>query len=128
MIKASPEDLEGTSIAGENALDIAQALCERGPHTAFVTLGAKGAVAHATASAPWGPAEATHSGFEVDAVDTTGAGDAFTAASIASLSDGESVSATLEFASAVAALATTDAGAMAALPDREQVAAFRDEH
>lgn len=127
VIKASPEDLEGTTIDGDDAHELAAALCERGPNTAFVTLGADGAVARATTAAPWGPAEAHHPGYAVDAVDTTGAGDAFSAAAIASLTDGESVAETLEFASAVAALATTDAGAMAALPDREQVELFRDE-
>ena len=58
---------------------------------------------------------------KVDAVDTTGAGDTFTAALTVALVEGESPEAALAFACAAAAAATTRMGAQPALPYREDV-------
>lgn len=124
VVTASPEDLAPAGYDADPA-ELARSLCGAGPHTAFVTLGAEGALGHATADAPWGPAEERHAGYVVDAVDATGAGDAFTAGVVAALSRGESLAAALGFANAVAALTTREQGAMAALPTREEVARFR---
>ncbi|MDQ2049012.1 carbohydrate kinase [Natronolimnohabitans sp. A-GB9] len=107
-----------------------------GPHTVFVTRGSEGALAAASECASWAdtdtdtdttPTVASHPGFDVDVVDTTGAGDAFVAGTIAALRDGRSLEETLTFASAVAATATTDAGAMAALPTRRAVESMLEE-
>jgi fructokinase len=125
VVTASVEDLAAAGIERDTPGTLARAVLERGPHTAFVTRGGDGAVGLATAAAPWGPAETSHPGFAVDVTDTTGAGDAFTAGAIDALSAGESVAETLAFANAVGAVATTADGAMAALPDREAVAALR---
>jgi fructokinase len=92
-----------------------------GPHTVLVTRGSAGALARATAAAPWGPATTAHGGFTVEPVDTTGAGDAFTAGAITALGEGQSLSAAVTFANAVAAESTTARGAMAALPRRTAV-------
>jgi hypothetical protein len=62
---------------------------------------------------------------DVEAVDATGAGDAFTAGATAALSEGESLTEALAVATAVGALATTATGAMAALPDRAAVGELR---
>jgi fructokinase len=131
VVKASPEDLAEIGITDEGVA-AAHALTDLGPHTAFVTLGAAGAVGYATPAAPWvdgdEPVSVDHGGFDVDPVDTTGAGDAFTAGIVASLVDGESIEEAVAFANAVAAVATTAAGAMVALPGRDAVAAFRADH
>jgi len=67
-----------------------------------------------------------HPGFEVDPVDTTGAGDAFAAGFIATrLADGGFERA-LEFANACGALAAREEGARTA-PSRETVEGFLDE-
>jgi fructokinase len=101
---------------------LAEAVCERGPHTAFVTLGADGAAAASTHRSPFGRGAASHYGHDVDAVDPTGAGDAFLAAVVAELAAGATDPyAVLDVATAAGALATTDRGAMPALPDREAV-------
>lgn len=98
-----------------------------GPHTVFVTRGAEGAVVVTSSRAPWpsstspDPTTATHPGFDVDAVDATGAGDAFVAGAIAALREGRSLEDALAFANAVAATATTDAEGMAAVPTRTAV-------
>lgn len=123
-VKASPEDLGPAGIDGDTGdIDtVAPRIHERGPHTVFLTLGEGGAAARSTADAPWGPAGASHGGYAVDAVDTTGAGDAFTAGVVDALAGGErDLSAVLERANAVAAAATTRAGGMAELPDPDSV-------
>lgn len=125
VLKATPEDLAEAGIEGEG-VDLAYAACDRGPHTTLLTLGGEGALATATEKAPWS-GEATHPGYRVDPVDTTGAGDAFTAGAIAALSDGDSLDAALAFANAVAATTTTAEGAMTALPGRKRVERFREE-
>jgi ribokinase len=66
-----------------------------------------------------------HPGFDVDPVDTTGAGDAFAAGYVATLLDGGDHEQALEFANACGALAAREEGARCA-PDRETVTAFLD--
>lgn len=134
VLFASVEDLEPAGYDGD-AATVTRAVVERGPHTALVTMGEAGALGYAE-GAPWGTGEATHSGFDADAVDTTGAGDAFTAGVIAALTDPslvediaheESLAGALRFGNAVAAESTTARGAMAALPTRSAVESFLDD-
>ncbi|MFW5949723.1 MAG: carbohydrate kinase family protein [archaeon] len=101
--------------------DIARELTTYGPHTVFLTQGKDGTFAYATGDAPWDATTVDQPSFEVTAVDTTGAGDAFTAGAITSLLEGNSLGETVRFANAVGALATTETGAMAPLPRREAV-------
>lgn len=70
--------------------------------------------------------------FQMPVVDTTGAGDSFVAGflhqlcqqGLHSLADAAQVDATMQYASAVGALTTTKAGAIAAQPTAAEVAAF----
>lgn len=71
-------------------------------------------------------ADVTHRGFDVEPVDTTGAGDAFAAGFIAVRLDGGSYERALEFANACGALTAREQGAQSA-PDREAVEAFLDD-
>jgi sulfofructose kinase len=59
--------------------------------------------------------------YEVDVVDTTGAGDVYHAGYIRGLLEGWQLARRMEFASASAALATTGLGARGCLPDRNEV-------
>ncbi|MFC5135220.1 MULTISPECIES: PfkB family carbohydrate kinase [Haloferacaceae] len=136
VVKATAEDLVAAGIADPSADDddapaLASAVCDRGPHTALLTRGPDGALARATPEAPWNhtdePLVVEHEGYPVEPVDTTGAGDAFTAGAIAALSTGEPLSEALAFANAVAARSTTAKGAMTALPGRSDVEAMRAE-
>jgi fructokinase len=125
VLVASAEDLEPAGYEGA-AEALASAVTADGPHTAVITRGAAGAYARSTAGAPWGSGHAEHGGFEADVVDTTGAGDAFTAGVIDALDGGASLAVALRFANAVGARATTAQGAMAALPTRRAVESFLD--
>jgi fructokinase len=129
VLKATPDDLTAAGIDYDTPERTAEALLDRGPHTVFLTLGGEGSVAAASAAAAWadGPATVAHDGYTVEPVDTTGAGDAFTAGIIAALVDGMGLDEALGFGNAVAAVTTTAQGAMTALPTREEVAAFRAE-
>jgi fructokinase len=125
VVKASPADLAeaGFAVNGDPT-DVAAAVADVGPHTILLTLGADGA--YATSAGAWpGTTEVTQSGYDVETVDTTGAGDAFLAGAIAALRAGESLDNAVAFANAVAALTTTERGAVEAVPTRSVVRAFR---
>ncbi len=120
VVKATPEDLREASIDGSPE-DQLEAVVNRGPDTAVLTLGEDGVIAQTTQSSPWGTRHAEHDGYTVDAVDPTGAGDAFTAGLIRAMADGRSLADSLAFANAVAAVVTTSDGAMSASVDLDRV-------
>jgi ribokinase len=94
---------------GGNPADPA-ALLELGPRAVVITLGARGAVL----ADPSGTHEIA--GLAVDAVDTTGAGDAFTGALAVGLARGAELPAAAEFAVRVAAISVTRQGAQPSYP------------
>jgi len=65
--------------------------------------------------------------YKVNVVDTTGAGDAFTAALAVALGEGQQLLAAARFANAAGALACTIHGAIAAMPTRKEVRALMAE-
>lgn len=111
--------LSGQTVQGPDA---ARAAAERllawGAGTVVVTLGSAGALAADGTAAVHYPA------FPVQAVDTTGAGDAFNAGLAVGLAAGGTLDQAMPLANAAAALACTKTGAQDALPDRAQVEAF----
>ncbi|WP_121821640.1 carbohydrate kinase family protein [Halostella salina] len=125
VLKATPEELRALGADGDDPEALARSACDLGPHTVLLTLGGDGALAVATDDAPWAGV-ARHGGYPVDPVDTTGAGDAFTAGAIAAFVDGEPLEEALAFANAVAVTTTTAKGAMTALPDRDEVRRIRE--
>ncbi|MFD6290445.1 ribokinase [Streptomyces sp. NPDC060205] len=103
--------------AGASPEEWAGALLALGPRSVVVTLGEEGALvadASGTARVP---------AVEVDAVDTTGAGDSFTAALAWRLGAGESLADAAAYAARVGAVAVTRQGAQASFPTAEEVAA-----
>ena len=125
VVFASDEDVAATGISSREGEALGRDLLDLGPHTAVVTLGEAGAVVASSAAAPWGERTARHGGFAVDAVDATGAGDAFTAGLIARLSAGDAdLDAAVAFANATAALSVREEGGMTALPSKGAVASF----
>lgn len=132
VVFASDEDVDATGLSSKEGEALGRDLLALGPHTAVVTLGESGAVVTSSAAAPWGERTARHAGFAVEAVDATGAGDAFTAGLIARLAEGGSGADTdlddaVAFANATAALSVRERGGMTALPPREGVKSFLDE-
>ncbi|QHT57331.1 ribokinase [Cellulomonas sp. H30R-01] len=94
----------------EGARGAAAELAARGPGSVVVTLGTSGVVGHeAGASWSW-PA------VRVDAVDTTGAGDAFVGALAARLAAGDALRDAAAFATRVAAASVTRLGAQPSYP------------
>ena len=125
VVKTTPEDLVPAGFSADPRA-LVDELHGLGVHTVFRTEGASGSTVDATLEAPWGPARVSHEGFDVDAVDTTGAGDAFTAGVVAALASGEhDLGEVLASANAVAAASTTRHGGMSELPDP---AAVRNEN
>ena len=127
VVFASDEDVAAAGLSSREGASLARDIIEFGPHTVVVTLGEAGALAVGSADAPWDDGTARHDGFAVDAVDTTGAGDAFSAGLIAQLAAGVTdLDAALAFANATAALSVQDRGGMTALPERATVESFRE--
>lgn len=121
VVKTTPGDLTPAGFAADPG-ELSGELHDLGVHTVFRTVGEAGSAASASTDAPWGPETASHGGYTVDAVDTTGAGDAFTAGVVAALADGErDLERVLARANAVAAASTTRPGGMSELPDPDAV-------
>ncbi|MFD9498066.1 ribokinase [Streptomyces sp. NPDC060035] len=110
----------GDDTAGAAPEDWARTLLTHGPRSVVVTLGAAGAL---VADSRTGDCVRVPSP-EVDAVDTTGAGDAFTAALAWRLGLGEELAAAAAFAVRVGAAAVTGQGAQASFPTVAEVAAL----
>jgi ribokinase len=96
----------------------ARRLLAAGTKGVVVTRGAQGGVAVTEKT------DFCYPPFAVNAVDSTGAGDAFCAALIVGLSDGMSLEQAARFASAAGALACTRFGAHPSLPWRHEVEAL----
>jgi fructokinase len=128
VIKATRDDFEPTAMLDDDA-EFTSQLLEMGLDIVLLTEGPGGARAVAGPDSPWGRGEWHHPGYDLDGVvDTTGAGDAFLAGVVSALVEGSEPTETLAFANAVAAVSTTESGAMAALPDRTAVSTFLADH
>ncbi|MBP2475561.1 ribokinase [Crossiella equi] len=95
--------------------DLARALLALGPRSAVVTLGSRGVAVADGEDVHLVPAP------EVEAVDTTGAGDAFAGALAARLAAGEELLAACQFAVRAAAVSVTRRGAQPSYPTRNEV-------
>ena len=109
------ETLSGSHSDVENA---ARSLLTRDDQTAVVTLGSQGAqiVSHDSSR--------SIATFDVDVVDTTGAGDAFNAGLAVALAEGKALDDAVRFANATAALCVTKAGTARSTPYRADVDAL----
>jgi len=122
----TPNEVEARQLAGRfgeyaTLRECCEVLLEKGLSAVVVTLGPKGAHVFSRDFEGLVPA------FKVPVVDTTGAGDAFSAALAVALSEGMSIEKAVVFANAVAAIKTTRLGAQEGLPYREEVNKFLSE-
>ncbi|WP_416483488.1 ribokinase [Streptomyces sp. CL12] len=101
--------------AGAEPEDWARGLLAMGPRSVVVTLGAEGALVYD------GSGAARVASVKVDAVDTTGAGDAFTAALAWRLGAGAALAQAAGYAARVGAAAVTRAGAQESYPTAGEV-------
>ncbi len=118
----TPNESEAAALAGipvesvDDARRAAIILRSRGIARVIVTLGAAGAyVLDRT-----GEGELVHA-FPVDAVDTTGAGDAFTGAFAVAIAEGKELVEAARFANACAAVSVTRIGTAPAMPVRGEI-------
>ncbi|QTL97950.1 carbohydrate kinase [Iocasia frigidifontis] len=128
LLKISEEELE--FITGESSLKkgARRVMAEYNVKLIFITLGAEGSYFYN------GLTEGMVSGFKVNAQDTTGAGDAFTAGILAQLInediddlsrlDNITLKEMLKFSNAVGAITTTGKGAISSLPNLKSVRKF----
>ena len=105
LLKEVPRDPEETAVK----------LLELGPRSAIVTLGAEGAVLSTSSSIWHFPAP------EVEAIDTTGAGDAFVGALALKLAEDATLEEAVSYAVLAGAVAVTHEGAQGSLPTPEEV-------
>jgi ribokinase len=123
------EFLSGAEIPGANAADadweqVRLKFAAQGLDRTVVTLGANGSIV-LDSHAEEGHRITRIAPTKVDAVDTTGAGDAFTGALAARLATGEALAEAAAFASVAAALAATKKGTQAAYPRLADVERLR---
>jgi ribokinase len=124
----TPNEIEAGLLTDREVRNVAdaeaagRALVDRGVSTAVVTLGATGAVAVGASGV------IRVAAFAVEAIDTVGAGDAFSGALAVCLAAGASVEDALLVASATGALTCTRRGAVDAMPTREEVLALMARH
>ena len=117
----SPNETELETLSGQAGQDVtarARSLLTRDGQTAVVTLGAQGAQIVSQNQ------NVRLETFEVDVVDTTGAGDAFNAGLAVALAEGKDLRAAVRFANATAALSVTKPGTARSAPRRAEVDAL----
>lgn len=124
----TPNEVEAEEITGvhvtdfESAQKAAKYFYERGVQAVVITLGSRGVFVSSDGKEEIIPA------FKVDAIDTTGAGDAFNGGLLAALSKGMDIWEAARFANALAALSVQRLGTTPAMPTLEEVEAFLGEH
>ena len=117
----TPNETELESLSGGPVPDVeeaARALMTRDDQTVVVTMGAQGAQIVSRDQSDLQPT------FNVNVLDTTGAGDAFNGALAVGLAEGKTLNDAVRFANATAALCVTKAGAAGSAPYRADVDAM----
>ena len=111
-------ELKGLAPGAPGVEQAAAKLLESGPDCVVVTLGAEGVLVCGREGVKKIPA------FSVEAVDTVGAGDCFSAALAVALAEGRNAEEAARFACAAAAISVTRPGAQTSLPVRREVEQF----
>lgn len=124
----TPNETETLALTGlevtdqESASRAAKVLLDRGVQNVVITMGDKGAFATD------GVREELLPRLDVEAVDTTGAGDAFNGGFITALSEGADLFRALRYGNATGALSVTGVGTAVAMPCRRDIDAMFQKH
>lgn len=114
--ESEASELTGIEVIGaESAAQAAAWFFARGVQNVVITLGRQGVFASDGRIGRMVPA------LNVQAVDTTGAGDAFNGTFVTALAEGKDLFAAVEFGNAAAALSVTKLGTASAMPRREEI-------
>jgi len=115
-----PNDSDSLMVTGSSSVEQAiEWFHARGAGCTLITLGGAG-----VSLCPQGEEPVILPAFEVDVVDTTGCGDAFTAGFISGLLEGRSLHDAADLGCATGSLLATGLGSQAGLEDRRSVEAF----
>jgi ribokinase len=114
----TPNEHEAAQLIGEPVESALEALTARTSGSVVVTRGARGCEVFSKGTRQPVP------GFQVEAVDTTGAGDCFNGALSVALARGSDLIEAARYANAAAALAVTRFGAQTAMPTDEELQHF----
>ena len=123
----TPNEVEAEEFTGiavkdlESADRAAQVFLDKGVENVLITLGGRGVYLRTAEGSEILPA------YRVEAVDTTGAGDAFNGGLLAALSEGKSLREACRFATALAALSVQRIGTTASMPWRAEIDTFLSE-
>lgn len=120
-----PNEVEAAELVGhaietdEQARGAGDILLKRGARAAIITLGARGALYHTAGQSEFVPAFSAG-----NAIDTTGAGDAFLGGFATATSEGYAPVVAVRFGCATAAIAVTRPGTAPAMPSRAEIEAL----
>ena len=120
----TPNEVEAEILTGipvdskENADKAADWFFEKGVENVLITLGGRGVYIATDEKRAIIPA------YHVEAIDTTGAGDAFNGGLVAALAEGKNLWEAAGFANALAAVAVQRLGTTPAMPTREEIEQF----
>jgi ribokinase len=120
----TPNEIEAEGMTGikvkddDSAVKACKYLLGRGVKNVIITLGAKGFLLANMEEEVFVPS------IEINAIDTTAAGDAFTGGLAAYIAQGKTIKEAAKYANYVAALSVTKRGAQSSLPTKEEVENF----
>jgi ribokinase len=112
------ERISGHLIGSLGEEGVIDELLKRGPGTVILTLGRSGSIVKNSEVNKHIPA------FQVEAVDTTAAGDTFCGALVAQISKGVDLVEAVKFATAASAICVTKMGAQPSIPTEKEIAVF----
>ena len=124
----TPNEVEAEELTGvhvdslESAHEAAEYFYKKGVQKVIITLGSRGVFVSSDGREEIVPA------FKVDAVDTTGAGDAFNGGLLAALSEGKDIWEAVRFANGLAALSVQKMGTTPSMPKLEEIKKFLETH
>ena len=124
----TPNEVEAEELTGicvsdlESADKAAKVFKDRGVQNVVITLGSRGVYVNEDGKSEIVPA------YKVNAIDTTGAGDAFNGGLLTALSEGKTISEAARFANALAAISVQRIGTTPAMPTRAEIDKFLEEH